>query len=467
MNALLLRRILWSVLAPLVMAGVCAVAGCTKSEKPPAAAVENSGRSSLPTAAIGAPAADDEPEEPDDPEDAKAARVELKEGSPEWLIRESMKLRLEAPPKSEDVEVLKTHRKERNEKIVKMCQQAIALVHQDPEKERLFSAAVHNMLEARLQQALAGDRESVDALYDDGAALFERDPKSAAAADAAHTLVNLAYSMAKGGAGSNPQWLSEFARQAAHFAGSFPAEERRSLPLLFTAARSCELAGMTKEATEGYTLIQQQFPQSQYAARVTGILRRLKLPGNPPQFSGPTLDGEKGEQLVLDDLVGSPVLVVFWSSTAKPFVDGLPSLLEVTRKQAMQGLKVVGVTVDSEATVVSQFAVKHRIPWPQVFFNEPDKQGWNNPIVNYYGIMEVPALWLIDPSGNVVSTSVTIESLDREIQKLTTGTTESAQAVGKSEVTPAAGTDAEAPKKSEKKPARKQAPKEEEDEPVR
>src|SRR4029079_4234060 len=125
--------------------------------------------------------------------------------------------------------------------------------HGDAEKERLFASAVHNMLEARLQQALAGDRENIDALYDDAADLFKRDPKSAAAADAAHTLVNLAYSMAKGGTGSNPQWLGEFSRQAMHFAGSFPAEERRSLPLLFTAARSCELAGMTKEAIDGYT----------------------------------------------------------------------------------------------------------------------------------------------------------------------------------------------------------------------
>jgi peroxiredoxin len=449
MIAMLLRRNLWSAVAVCVIAFAGALTGCNKSD------TGTSAGTALPTASIGTPTDDDDPEEPDDPADANAARIELKEGSPEWLIREAMKLRIEAPPKTDDLETLKAHRKERNEKIIKYCQQAIAQVHENPEKERLFSSAVHNMVEARLQLALAGDRDNIDALYEDAAALFKRDPKSSAAADATHTLVNLAYSMAKAGTGSNPQWLGEFARQAAHFAGNFPAEERRSLPLLFTAARSCELAGMTKEAVDGYTLIQQQFPQSQYGGRVAGILRRLKLPGNPPQLSGPTFDDE---QVQLDDLLGKPVLVVFWSSAAKTFVDGLPTILEVTRNHSGQGLKVIGVTVDPDATAVSQFAVEHRIPWPQICFKESGKQGWNNPIVTYYGIMEVPALWLIDQSGIVVSTSVTIETLDREIQKLMSAGAGSSEASGEGAVKPASGISSDRPKKAVKKPA----PKEEE-----
>src|SRR5207237_8443745 len=113
-----------------------------------------------------------------------------------------------------------------------------------------------------------------------------------AAAEGAKTLVNMAYSLARNSTGADLDWIGEFARQARHFAASFPAEERRALPLLFTAGRSCELSGLSIEALECYTLIQKSFPKSQYAASVAPIVRRLKLPGSPPQLGGPTIDGD-------------------------------------------------------------------------------------------------------------------------------------------------------------------------------
>jgi len=420
-----------------------------------AATASSEDRQGLPTASIGTPkskakSADDEEEEDeaDDPADAEAAKVELKEGSPEWCIREATRLRLEAPPKTDDVEKLKAHRKERNEKIVEYCQKAIAQVHADKEKERMFTAAVHHMLEARLQLATAGDRDSVDALYEDAAALYKRDPQSAAAMEAAYTLVTLSYNSAKSGSGTNKQWVGEFTRQASNFAKNFPKEEPRSLPLLFTAARSCELIGMTKEAIEAYTLIQQTFPQSQYAQRVAAIQRRLKLVGNPPQLSGPTLSGD---QVVLDDLLGQPILVVFWSTEAKSFVSALPTLLEITRSHRKEGLKVVGVTLDTDATAVNQFLVEHKVPWPQIFFAEEEKQGWNNPIASYYGIMEIPALWLIDQSGNVVSTTATVENLDVELSQLLGDTPKAAKGTAEGVTNALSETPAPAKKKAPRK----------------
>lgn len=457
MSDLMLRGGFWGV----ALAVVGAWSGCGKSDKGGTDGTAAASNNPPPvTAAINAQTAadeDDEDSEPDDPADAQAAKVELKEGSPEWLIREATKLRLQPPPKTDNLEQLKAHRKERNEKIVKFCQQAIAQVHSDAEKERLFTAAVHNMLEARLQLALAGDRDSTDALYEDAQALYSRDPKSAAAAEGAHALVNLAYSQSKVGTGNNRQWLGEFARQAAHFADNFPAEERRALPLLFTAAHSCDQAGMTKEAIDGYTLIQQKFPQSPYASRITAVLRRLKLIGNPPQLAGPTLGRDP---VAVDDMLGSPVLVVFWSTESKPFVEGLPALLEVTRKHSKAGLKVIGVNLDADPVVTTDFVVKNRISWPQIVFKEPEKR-LNNPIVAYYGIMENPTLWLIDHSGNVVSTSVPLEKLDDEVRKLidagaTSPEQPAEQASDEAERAPVV-------KPQRTRPAKKSAPKEEEE----
>ncbi|MGQ0633831.1 MAG: TlpA family protein disulfide reductase [Planctomycetaceae bacterium] len=414
MSARMLRNSLWVVL----LAGCLAFAGCSKSEEvADGKAVAPPGNSALPTAAIGEAkiASDDDDEADPDDDDLASPKVEPKEGTAEWMVREAMKLRLSAPPETEDVEALKKHRAQRNEKIIQLCQEAIAKTHGEGEKERVFNFAVQNLLEARLQLALAGQRDHVEALYEDARALYKRDANSAAAAEGACALVNLAYNRAKQGADDHHDWLKEFARQATHFAENFPADLHRSLPLLFTAGRSCELGGLTPEAIAAYTVLQQKFPQSQYGAHATAILRRLKLPGNPPQLAGPTSDGE---QFVVDDLLGKVVLVVFWSSEARPFVDKLPQLLETTRALMKQDVQIVGVNLDSQPTAASQFIVQHKLPWPQIIFTEQGQQGWGNPIAVYYGIMEIPAIWLIDQSGNVVSTSLTAEEIASAAGKL-------------------------------------------------
>lgn len=414
MIAVTLNRGRWVALS--VAMGIL-LPGCGGSGESSTGEAAATNAASLPTASISsgdAPGAfeNDEGEEADDP---SVVREDPEEGTPEWMVREAMKLRLEAPPKTQDVEELKAHRKERNEKIIKLCQDAISATHSNAEKERVFNFAVQNLLEARLQLAMAGDKDSIDALYEDAAALHKRNATSAAAAEGSHALVNLAYSRAKLAGSDYQQWLDEFARQATHFAKSFPGEVHRSLPLLFTAARSCELAGQTKQAIAAYEVLKENFASSPYGPRSAAVLRRLKLPGNPPQLSGPTLDGE---HLVVDDLLGNVVLIVFWSSEAKPFVDRLPELLETTRDLSKQNLQVVGVNLDNDATTASQFIIRHKVPWPQIFYSSPSQQGWNNPIVVYYGLMEIPAYWLIDQSGNVVSTSLTLETLRPEATRL-------------------------------------------------
>lgn len=425
--------------------GFLFAAGCGSSGEAPTAGKEGQ---ALPTASIGSGAKGADGEKGAD--DDKIEMEEPKAGTPEFLVREATVLRLQPGPKTEDVEKLREHRRERNEKIVALCQEAISKVHDDGKKQRLFDMAVRQLMEARLQLALMGDRDSIDSLYEDAAALHERDPESAAAAEGAHTLVNLAYSHAKVTAAENPQWLLEFAKQAQHFASTFPAEERRSLPLLYTAARSCEINGLDKEALECYSLIQRNFSKSAYAQKIGGTLRRLKLIGNPPQIGGPTPDGEF---VTVDDLLGKPVLIVFWSTEAKPFEASLPELLQVTRAWAKKGMTIIGINLDQDATLAQQYVVKNRILWKQISFAEPEKRGWNNPIVTYYGVTEIPAIWLIDATGNVVSTSLQADKLDGRLAELLEGTAPEAKpaAAASGEEKPAAGPPAA--KKAARRPA--------------
>lgn len=335
-------------------------------------------------------------------------------GTPEFVLREIAQLRFQPAPTTADRDEARKFRKERNDKIIDLSATVIKQTHKNKKKERIFEVAVHYMLEARLELALQGDKESIDAIYDDAASLWERDPKSKAAADAAFSLVNLAYSNAKASTGKDNKWLTEFNRQAIHFAQNFPQEDRRGLAMLFTSARSCELYGMNKPAIESYTQLLQSYPQSNQAMRAKGVIRRLQLPGQSVKLGGPTIDSGF---LSMEDVAGKPVLLVFWSSQAKPFLDDLTALQQFHKAYAKQGLTLVGVCLDEDLAAAQKFVAERHMDWPQIFYSETGKKGWNNPIATYYGVQDV-SNWLIDTRGIVVSTSVKVADLEEQLSKM-------------------------------------------------
>lgn len=399
--------------------GPALVVGSTKSGK------------ILPTAAIGTSknGGVEAIEDRDDPKDEAELNAALngppREGTAEWYVYETSRLRVQHGANGADAdeaatEKLKAARKERNEKIIAHAQKAIALAHDQPEKAPLFQTAVRHLLDARMQLAMASEKEHIEALFEDAAALAQRDPHSQPAAEAAHKLVELAYFHARNSQKEDTRWLQEFAFQAAHFATQFPKEEPRSVPLLFTAARSCELFGLNKEAMNGYAVILEKFPNNAYAPRTAGILRRMRLSGQSVDLSGTLLNGKPFN---ITSLRGKPVLVVFWSTDAQPCIEQMPVVIAAAKKFTPDRLSVVGVNLDTSTAPVKQFLLTNKIGWPQIFPAEEDKRGWNHPIVNKYSVLEIPSLWLVDATGKVVTTSVTSDDLESELEKLIAGPT--------------------------------------------
>jgi hypothetical protein len=345
-------------------------------------------------------------------------------GSPEWLIAEMSRLRsaplLDETPQETggeiavDVERIRAASRERNLQIAQLAEEAIAETHSDPQKEVLFNAAVHHLVESRLQLALQGEQAHIDALYETADVLKQRDPKSKAAADAGFALVQYAAANARKFASQEPKWLEHFARQARLFAADFPHDEARAIAVLDAAGWSCEVHGLRSEALACYTQIQQQYSQHPDAAHVPAILRRLNLQGQPLQLLGTTFDG--GE-LRIEDLRGKIVLVVFWAAGQNGFDEQLPALQAAAERHS-QKLVLVGVNLDTDEAAVGAFLEQHAVTWPTIFFVDPARRGWANPIASYYGLRNVPAYWLVDPQGNVVSTEVDPGKLDQILAPL-------------------------------------------------
>lgn len=436
----------------MLCGGMVWLAGCGQSKAPDGATAQQAGSTEtnsadeaaeLPTASITRPDGEDDD---DDAEDV--AVVEPEEGSPEWHVREIVRLRLmpfptlknpaenaatdteaeEATEEStaKELEHQAAVRRERNLEVINLAKQTIALTHQKPEKEMVFNIAVHHLLDARLQLAFGGDQEDVEALYEIAEVLQRTRPNTEVAAAAGLTIVNFAHANAVRYAQTEPKWIQEFARQAQLFANSvaasqaaFVAEEgsaadkhrstqlqndaSRAAQILLAAGQSCEAAGFVDEGKACYLLLKSKLPETAPAQQADGIVRRMNLRGQPLQLAGPTLDGNF---LSIEDLKGKTVLVIFWSSQAKPFVDQLPALMEFLKKAPKQ-VTVVGVSLDTDELDLADFVEARGLTWPQIFYSEPEKRGWNSPVASYYGISSLPTFWIVDSTGVVAETDVT------------------------------------------------------------
>lgn len=376
------------------------------------------------------------------PEGDSAARKVADKGSPEWLLNEIQRVRLLPMPHEEDddkesedaedddqpltpeqekklaqaIEQTKGIRRERNLQIIKLAEECLQKTNKNPEQEALFSAAVHHLLDARLQMALQGETESIEALYEAESLFFERNPKSESASEAALTLVNLAHANALRYGSKDPRWLKEFSKRAQVYASRFPDEHPRSVPLLMAAGRSCENNGQLDEARTCYGLLTSKFAATAQGQQAEGILRRMQLKGKELDLSAPGIDGS---EIDIKALKGKMVLIVFWASNAQPFIQQLPKIQEIATKYKNQ-CTVVGINLDTEEKAVETFVENSNLDWPQVFFPSKSQRGWNSPVVAYYGVNSLPTMWLVDPNGIVAETNLDASNLEAKLREVYT-----------------------------------------------
>lgn len=369
-------------------------------------------------------------ENANDAEDARAAAElvvsEPEKGSPEWLIRQILAVKIQPlPPIAEagegedaqsklkaEVEQQKQVRRERNEEIIKLAEEAIARTHGDEQRQQICKAAVHHLVDTRLQLAKLGKAADVKALETLADDFYQNAPESDAASQAAFALVTLAHHFALQNGLEEPAWLVAFSRHAQVYATRFPGDQARAVPYLVSAAKSCDMNGLGEEARSCYSLIKGRFPQAPEVEQLAGVFRRLDAIGQPAQIAGPT---PEGSFFTVEDHKDKAVLVVFWASHVPQFAEDLPKIQELAETYKKY-LVVVGVSLDETEGALDTFTEEHAITWPQIFHTERDKRGWNAPVAVFYGINRLPTMWLVDPYGKVAETALTTENVEQRLR---------------------------------------------------
>lgn len=132
-----------------------------------------------------------------------------------------------------------------------------------------------------------------------------------------------------------------------------------------------------------------------------------------PHFSAKT---PKGELLSLSDIEAKVIIVNFWASWNEPCRKENPNVVNIYNKYHSKGLEIIGVSLDNpgQQNRWKDAIEKDKLTWKHV----SNLKGWNDPIAVKYGVISIPATFILDKGGKIVARNLTGQALENKIAEL-------------------------------------------------
>ena len=126
-----------------------------------------------------------------------------------------------------------------------------------------------------------------------------------------------------------------------------------------------------------------------------------------PDFSSPVVDLE-GNPISLAEYRGKVVLLDFWAVWCGPCLGEIPRIKAVYEKYHDKGFDVIGVSLDEDEAALREYIKENEMPWRHIF----EGQKWSGHLVEQYGVRGIPAPFLMDREGKVISVKARGSLLD-------------------------------------------------------
>jgi peroxiredoxin len=130
-----------------------------------------------------------------------------------------------------------------------------------------------------------------------------------------------------------------------------------------------------------------------------------------PDFSAAS---PEGKTISLKESLGKVTIIDFWASWCGPCRAENPNVVALYNEFHAQGLNIIGVSLDKDATKWKEAIAKDGLIWPQV----SNLKFWEEPIAKLYNVESIPATFILDAKGTIVGRDLRGEELRAKVAAL-------------------------------------------------
>jgi peroxiredoxin len=175
------------------------------------------------------------------------------------------------------------------------------------------------------------------------------------------------------------------------------------------------------KATPLLKQIKTDFPETKFGQSVDNVLASLERQEAAKKIQASLVVGAKFPDFQEKDINGKPisvsqykgkvVLVDFWATWCGPCLAELPNVLSAYEKYHSRGFEILGLSLDQNEQKLRDFIKDRKMTWQQYF----DGKVWENKLAQQYGVVGIPATYLLDGNGVIIGKDLRGDELDKAV----------------------------------------------------